>query len=274
MVENKVKVFQKLKNKEKNLSELVAIDDERIDAKNKKKGERGRAALNSIATVYGLGSEYKSKLPGMKYHDQVIKAGASGAKALGDEFEAAHAAVEYAKGKKVQDLVHDAPGVHKLVMAQNTLAAAEVMKEAAKEFKSSIDMMGKNAERMIRNLADYLNSNPKMSDDEKGRQMFSTLSNINANGGQMDMSTLKGLVLKAQSSPQDVKVDIEQDLKVKVDHKAITDAINKAMAKGALTPEALRKELQDVFKNLGNDGQVALMQIIEKAVEKVMGQLK
>jgi hypothetical protein len=129
----------------------VAAEDE--EARIQRKGVRSRKALNAISTVYGLGQEFKSKLPGMKYHDQVIKAGASGSKALGDEFEAAHASIEYMKGKKVQDLVHDAPGVKKLVDAQNALAAREIMKEAGKEMSSAIETMSRNAESFLQNFA-------------------------------------------------------------------------------------------------------------------------
>jgi hypothetical protein len=44
----------------------------RTDARVKRQGERSKHALNTIGTIYGLGQEFKSKLPGMKYHSQIF----------------------------------------------------------------------------------------------------------------------------------------------------------------------------------------------------------
>ena len=102
--------------------------------------------------------------------------------------------------------------------------------------------------------------------------MYSSLQSINANGAQMDMSTLSGLVTQAQAG-QEIKVRSEQDLKIKMDEKSITDAVNKAMAKGKLSPEEIRNELQGVFANLGAQGEANLLRIISDAIVKVSSQI-
>lgn len=245
-------------------------------AKAKKKEDRKasmeRGALNAFSTMRGLGSKGKDMMPGMGYVKQFRDAAKSGAKELGDPFEAATGSVEYMRGKKVQDFWHDAPIVGNLVSAQNARGSEEVMKEVAKEFKSSIAMMSRNAENTIKGLADYFNSNKNLSAEEKSRQMYGSLQSINANGAQMDMSTLSGLVAKAQAG-QEIKVRSEQDLKIKVDGKSITEAVEKAMAKGKLSPEEIRNELQGVFANLGAQGEANLLRIISDAIAKVSSQI-
>ena len=218
----------------------------------------------------------------MKYHDQIIKAGDSGSKALGDEFEAAHASIEYMKGKRVQDLVHDAPGVAGLAKAQNALAAREIMKEAGKEMSSAIETMSRNAESFLQNFARVaagLSSAEKNSAQYKQMEL-NTLNSINATGGNMTLDTLRGFVSQADGKSgadldaaiKSIKVDHEQHLNVKFDEKAISEALSKA-AKNGLTPESIRKELQDVFKNLGKDGEANLMRIITDAIAKVSSQI-
>lgn len=267
-------------DKRKAAAKKYAAEEE--EAQIQAKGTRSRKALNAISTVYGLGKDFKGKLPGMKYHDQIIKAGDSGSKALGDEFEAAHSSIEYMKGKRVQDLVHDAPGIAALTKAQNALAAREIMKEAGKEMSSAIETMSRNAESFLQNFARVaagLSSQEKNSAQYKQMEL-NTLNSINANGANMTLDTLRGFVSQAEGKTgsdldaaiRGIKVDSEQHLNVKFDEKTITDALSKA-AKNGLTPESIRKELQDVFKNLGKDGEANLMRIITDAIAKVSSQI-
>ena len=84
---------------------------------------------------------------------------------------------------------------------------------------------------------------------------LNTLNSVNASGGNMTLDTLRGFVSRAEGKTgseldaaiRSIKVDSEQHLNVKFDEKTITDALSKA-AKNGLTPEAIRKELQDVFQ--------------------------
>ena len=259
----------------KHIAAEAAAKDKKEEAKIQRKGERGRKALNAMATVYGLGQEFKSKLPGMKYHDQVIKAGASGSKALGDEFEAAHGSVEYMKGKKIQDLVHDAPGVKKFVDAQNALAAREIMKEAGKEMTASINTMAKNVENVMKNLAQTIGNyqDPTM----RQQRMDSVYDSIRNSGASMERSTFDSMInnakgLSGKELDQAIKIDQQQLLKVDFNEKTIKDALDKA-AKNGLTPESIRKELQGLFNNLGKEGEANLMRIITDAIAKVGGQI-
>ena len=246
------------------------------EAKIKAKGERSKHALNAISTVYGLGQDFKKKLPGMKYHDQIIKAGDSGSKALGDEFEAAHGSVEYMKGKKVQQLVEENPIFSRLMKSQNAMAAREVMKEASQEMKASIDGMARNIENTMRNLAQTINNykDPNM----RQQRMDSVFDSIRATGANIDRVKFDEMIAKgseakdAKELADAISISAKQDLKINFDEKAITDALNRA-AKNGLTPEAIRKELQDLFKNMGKDGEAALMKIVQDAIVKVSGQI-
>lgn len=261
---------------EKEMAPYLAKQQAKEDRKTARKGERSKQALNAIATVYGLGQDFKKKLPGMKYHDQIIKAGDSGSKALGDEFEAAHGSVEYMKGKKVQQLVEDNPAMARLMKAQNAMAAREVMKEAGQEMRASIDSMARNIENTMRNLAQTINNykDPNM----RQQRMDSVFDSIRATGANMDRVEFDRMIAngaKAENMEQlaqAISIDAKQDLKINFDEKAITEALNRA-AKNGLTPESIRKELQDLFKNMGKDGEAALMKIVQDAIVKVAGQI-
>ena len=251
--------------------------EEHEESKIKAKGERSKHALNTIGTIYGLGQEFKSKLPGMKYHSQIIKAGDAGSKALGDEFEAAHGSVEYMKGKKVQQLVEENPVMAKLMKAQNAMGAREVMKEAGQEMKASIDGMARNIENTMRNLAQTINNykDPNM----RQQRMDAVFDSIRATGANMDRAQFDHMIMegaKVKNDPsqlaQAISIDAKEHLKIDFDTKAITEALNRA-AKNGLTPESIRKELKDLFKNMGAEGEAALLKIVQDAVAKVASQM-
>ena len=261
---------------EKEMAPYLAKQQAKEDKKIARKGERSKQALNTIGTIYGLGQEFKSKLPGMKYHSQIIKAGDAGSKALGDEFEAAHSSVEYMKGKKVQQLVEENPLMASFMKAQNAMGAREVMKEAGQEMKASIDSMARNIESTMRNLAQTINNyqDPNM----RQQRMDSVYDSIRATGANIDRVEFDQMIANGSKAEnmeqlaQAISIDAKQDLKINFDEKAITEALNRA-AKDGLTPEAIRKELKDLFKNMGKDGEAALMKIVQDAIVKVSGQI-
>lgn len=258
---------------------IFAQDEEMapyLEKQTERKGKAGRKALSAVSTVYGLGMKGKESMPGFRYFKQFGDATKSGSKALGDPFEAAAASVEYMKGKKVQDAWHDMPGMKGLVDAQNALGAQEVMKQASKEMASSIDSMARNVESIMRDLAETINNyqDPNM----KQQRMDSVYDHIRRSGANMDRQTFDDMISSGAGKSgrelaEAISIDAKQHLNINFDAKSITDALTRAMSKGALTPEALRKELQGLFANLGKDGEAALLKIIQDAIAKVGGQI-
>ena len=254
------------------------------DAKKERRAERGRKALSAISTVYGLGMQGRKNLPGMKYFDQFGKAAGEGAKALGDPFEAAQGSVEYMKGKRRQDLWQGSGVIKGLIDAQNAYGAEVLMKQVVKEAEFSKANIQRTSDAALENLIAALNGRNRNSDESR-MMINSYLGQINSTGANLTFGELTAKLDEVFRTKGDGKTvdlgairgqvgfNMETELKVNFDPKAIGDAVEKAMKKGALTPEAIRKELQGVFADLGAKGEANLLKIIQDAIAKVGSQI-
>ena len=251
------------------------------DAIKERKAERGRKALNTIGMVYGLGMQGKKNLPGMKYLDQFGKAAGDGAKALGDPFEAAHGSVEYMKGKRTQDLWQGSGAIKSLIDAQNAYGSDLVMKQVVKEAEFTTANIKRTSDAALENLIAALNGKNRNS-PEATMMINGYLDRINSTGANLTYGELTAKLNEVFGKSNRVNMaeiqgkvgfDLKEELKVDFDAKSISKAVEDAMKKGALTPEAIRKELQNVFADLGAKGEANILKIIQDAIAKVGSQI-
>lgn len=282
------RMSNKQSKKEGLTKQVEALDKEMapyLDKKADKQGALGRKGLSAISTIYGLGMKGKENLPGFKYFKQFGDATKSGAKALGDPFEAAAGSVEYMKGKAVQDLWQGAAGIKGLIDAQNAFGSRELMKQVVKEAEFSSANIKRTSDAALENLIQALNGKDRNS-ERSSMMINSYLERINSTGANLTYGELTAKLDEAFGTKNGaaatinmkdiqgkVGFDLKEELKVDFDTKSIMRAVEEAMKKGALTPEAIRKELQGVFADLGAKGEANLLKIIQDAIAKVGSQI-
>jgi len=234
-----------------------------------KRASRGNKLLNFVSGVEGMAESGRKNLPGSKYFKQFKDAAGTGAKLLGDPFDAAVKDVDYQKGKEKQDNAHAIMGgtINKVNLAGATLVAMQ----SSKELGATMKQMSKDIVKELQALKSYGDVVGKDSQEYK-MQEAAAFQNLQTKGSTLNVGEFQGLVNAVAKGK--TELDLKTDVKINLDPKLIEKAVTEALSKGAVKPEDITNALVKELEKVGLAGNKNLLKMISDIIEKKISEIK
>lgn len=211
--------------------------------------------------VAGAKDEVKGMMPWSKRLEKFDKTTRAGMKKLGPHHQAVIEGIDKDKEKSVQD------------QAATTLAAryfagqaAHILgKELGQEFANAVKNLGLDETSRFKQMNQVSKS---IKDDERRQEYMEQQYASAVNSGmKIDFDKFSQLVNNAGGS--DFKINLEEDLNIKLDPSAIQKAVEQAAAKSK-DVDKIREAVMEEMRKAGVEGNVKMIKMVEEAITRVM----